>query len=183
MPPQFGGLGLGLAIAKSIVDAHQGQIRAESSGIGRGAIFTVTLPLAEPQQILDAQPPRSELPASKKAVRILLVDDHEDTLEFMGRFLTLSGHQVVTAATYEKALTVGRQEKFDLVISDLGLPDGSGYELMRALQSLSPVKGIALSGYGMKADVDRSLAAGFSIHLTKPCDLSVLNTTIEKVIS
>ena len=183
VPPQFGGLGLGLAIAKSIVDAHQGQIRAESSGIGRGAIFTVTLPLAEPQQILDAQPPRSELPAAKKAVRILLVDDHEDTLEFMGRFLTLSGHQVVTAATYEKALTVGRQENFDLVISDLGLPDGSGYELMRALQALSPVKGIALSGYGMKADVDRSLAAGFSVHLTKPCDLSVLNTTIEKVIS
>jgi CheY-like chemotaxis protein len=69
------------------------------------------------------------------------------------------------------------------VISDLGLPDGSGYELMRALQALSPVKGIALSGYGMKADVDRSLAAGFSVHLTKPCDLSVLNTTIEKVIS
>ncbi len=183
VPPQFGGLGLGLAIAKSIVDAHQGQIRAESFGIGRGAIFTVILPLAEPQQILDAQPPRSELPAAKKAVRILLVDDHEDTLEFMGRFLTLCGHQVVTAATYEKALTVGRQEKFDLVISDLGLPDGSGYELMRALRSVSPVKGIALSGYGMKADVDRSLAAGFSVHLTKPCDLSALNTIIEKVIS
>jgi CheY-like chemotaxis protein len=79
-------------------------------------------------------------------------------------------------------LTVGRREKFDLLISDLGLPDGHGYELMRPLQSLS-VKGIALSGYGMKADVDRSVAAGFSVHLTKPCDLSVLNTTIKKVIS
>jgi hypothetical protein len=81
-------------IAKSIVDAHQGQIRAESSGLGTGAIFTVSLPLAEPQQILDAQPPRSELPAAKKAVRILLVDDREDTWEFTARCLTLCGHQV-----------------------------------------------------------------------------------------
>lgn len=78
---------------------------------------------------------------------------------------------------------MGQQQGFDLVISDIGLPDGSGYELMHALQALSSIKGIALSGYGMKADVDRSVAAGFSAHLTKPCDLSVLNSTIEKVLS
>ena len=182
VPSQFGGLGLGLAISKGIVDAHEGQIQAESLGLGRGATFTVTLPLAETQQIPNAPPPRPEPSAAQKDVRILLVDDHEDTLEFMSRFLTLCGHKVVTASTYRKALSVGQQQEFDLVISDVGLPDGSGYELMPALQALSPVKGIALSGYGMKSDVDRSMAAGFSAHLTKPCDLSVLNATIEKVL-
>ena len=183
VPPQFGGLGLGLAIAKAIVDAHEGQIRAESSGSGSGATFTVTLPLAETQQILNAEPPRPEPLAANKAVRILLVDDHEDTLEFMSRFLTLCGHEVVTASNYGEAVSVGQKRKFDLVISDIGLPDGNGYELMHVLQALSPIKGIALSGYGMKADVDRSEAAGFSAHLTKPCDLSVLNVTIEKILS
>jgi signal transduction histidine kinase len=183
VPPQFGGLGLGLAIVRAIVDAHHGQIHAESSGPGQGATFTVTLPLAEDKQILEAEPPRPETPVARKTVRILLVDDHEDTLEFMSRFLTLSGHEVVNASSYGKALNAGKQHQFDVVISDIGLPDGNGYALMQALQALSPVKGIALSGYGMKADVDRSLAAGFAAHLTKPCDLSVLNATIEKVLS
>jgi signal transduction histidine kinase/CheY-like chemotaxis protein len=183
VPPQFGGLGLGLAIARAIVDAHQGQIQAESSGPGQGATFTVTLPLAEDNQIQEAEPPRPEKPVAGKTVRVLLVDDHDDTLEFMSRFLKLSGHEVITASSYGQALNAGKQHQFDVVISDIGLPDGNGYALMQALQARSPVKGIALSGYGMKADVDRSLAAGFAAHLTKPCDLSVLNATIEKVLS
>ena len=133
---------------------------------------------------LRTQRSRAAEPAAvNKSVRILLVDDHEDTLEFMSRFLTLCGHKVVAASTYEKALSAGRQQQFDLLISDIGLPGGSGYELMAALQAFSSVKGIALSGYGMKADVDQSAAAGFSAHLTKPCDLPTLNATIEKVLS
>jgi signal transduction histidine kinase/CheY-like chemotaxis protein len=183
VPPQFGGLGLGLSIAKAIVDAHEGQIRAESSGSGTGATFTVTLPLAESQQILKADPPRPEPLTANKAVRILLVDDHQDTLEFMSRFLTLGGHHVATASNYEEALSLGQSQEFDLVISDIGLPDGNGYDLIHELRARSPIKGIALSGYGMKADVDRSESAGFSAHLTKPCDLSVLNSTIEKILS
>jgi signal transduction histidine kinase/anti-sigma regulatory factor (Ser/Thr protein kinase) len=183
VPPQFGGLGLGLSIAKAIVDGHEGQIRAESSGSGTGATFTVTLPLVEAQQIPKGEPPRPEPLAANKAVRILLVDDHQDTLEFMSRFLTLCGHKVATASNYGEALSIGQKQEFDLVISDIGLPDGNGYELMHVLQAQSPIKGIALSGYGMKADIDRSEAAGFSAHLTKPCDLSVLNSTIEKLLS
>jgi signal transduction histidine kinase len=183
VPPQFGGLGLGLAIAKSIVDAHEGQIRAESPGLGSGSTLIVTLPLAETQRMRDPELPAPVPAAAKKPVRILLVDDHEDTLEFMSRFLTLSGHQVVSASNYQKALNIGRAQAFDLLISDIGLPDGNGYQLMQALQALGPVRGIALSGYGMKSDVDGSLLAGFSAHLTKPCDLAVLNATIEKVLS
>jgi CheY-like chemotaxis protein len=181
--PRFGGLGLGLAISKFIVDAHQGEIWAESPGLGKGATFIVNLPLAETEQIQSA--PRSEpkLLAVNKPVRILLVDDHVDTLDVMGRLLTRCGHEVVTASTYRNALSVGEQQEFDLLISDLGLHDGSGYELMSKLRAVSSIKGIALSGYGMKADIERSLTAGFSAHLTKPCDLSVLNATIQKVLS
>jgi signal transduction histidine kinase/CheY-like chemotaxis protein len=183
VPLQFGGLGLGLAISKGIVDAHEGQIQAQSLGPGRGATFTVTLPLAESEQIPDAPPLSSDKPAAKKNFRILFVDDHADTLEFMTRFLTRMGHQVFTASTYREALSTGQQQEIDVLISDIGLPDGNGYNLIAALQAFSPIKGIVLSGYGMKPDVDRSMAAGFSAHLTKPCDLTVLNATIEKVMS
>ena len=101
----------------------------------------------------------------------------------MSRFLVLCGHEVATAATYQQALKISQEQKFDLLLSDLGLPDGDGYQLMRVLQAASPVKGVALSGYGMNADVQASLAAGFSAHLTKPCDLSLLSATIERVVS
>jgi signal transduction histidine kinase len=181
--PQFGGLGLGLAIAKAIVDAHQGRILAESLGVGLGSTFTVTLPLAETQASSKEQLLPAKTSSHDKAVRILLVDDHEDTLEFMSRYLALCGHEVATAATYQTALRISQEQQFDLLLSDLGLPDGDGYQLMRVLQTASPIKGIALSGYGMNADVQASLAAGFSAHLTKPCDLSLLSTIIEKVVS
>jgi CheY-like chemotaxis protein len=183
VPSQFGGLGLGLAIAKGIVDAHEGQIRAESPGFGGGATFIVILPLAETEPAVPAPPLPLEPPHPRRVVQILLVDDHQDTLEFMSRFLRLCGHEVVAAPTYERALALGQRQEFDLVISDIGLPDRNGYDLMRALRALSPVKGIALSGYGMKEDVDRSLAAGFAAHLTKPCDPSVLSSTIEQVLA
>jgi signal transduction histidine kinase len=181
--PRFGGLGLGLAISKFIVDAHQGEIWAESPGLGKGATFTVNLPLAETEQIQNAPSSEPKPTAVSKPVRILLVDDHFDTLDVMGRLLTRCGHEVITASTYSKALGIGQQQKFDLLISDLGLLEGSGYELMSTLRAESAIKGIALSGYGMKADIDRSLAAGFSAHLTKPCDVSVLNATIQRVLS
>jgi CheY-like chemotaxis protein len=181
--PQFGGLGLGLAIARGIVDAHEGQIRAQSAGIGMGATFSITLPLAETKQVLDAQPKKPHPPPAQTRIRILLVDDHQDTLEFMSRFLVISGHDVVTASSYRKALIAAQEQQFDLVISDISLPDGNGYELMQALQASLPIKGIALSGHGMKADVDRSLTAGFSAHMTKPCDPLVLISTIAKVLS
>jgi signal transduction histidine kinase len=179
--PRFGGLGLGLAITKYIVDAHQGQIWAQSPGAGKGATFTVSLPLVETEQ--SAEAPRPKHPAVNRPVRILLAEDHADTLDVMSRFLTLCGHEVVAASSYEQALSFGQQREFDLLISDLGLRDGTGYDLMARLRAVSSVKGIALSGYGMAADIARSLAAGFSAHLTKPCDASALNAAIQKVLS
>jgi hypothetical protein len=133
--PRFSGLGLGLAISRFIVEAHRGKIWAESTGRDKGASFTVSLPLAEREQVQSVPPPVAKPPPVSRPVRILLVDDHLDTLEFMSRLLAHSGHEVVSASTYKKALSVGRHQKFDLLISDLGLHDGSGYELMSELQA------------------------------------------------
>ena len=114
---------------------------------------------------------------------ILIVEDRPIDRQLLATILRTRGHELVEASDGEEALDALKQIGPDLVISDIGLPGGSGNQLMSALQALSPVKGIALSGYGMKADVDRSEAAGFSAHMTKPCDLSVLNAIIDKVLS
>ncbi len=184
IPVQFGGLGLGLAITRSIVDAHGGEIRAESEGIGHGATFIVSLPLTE-------APPVRELPASpaqrlspRAALNILLVDDHADTRTSLQRLLTRRGHTVTLAGSCQEALSQAATQTFDLVVSDLGLPDGSGHDLMRALVASHPgLPGIALSGYGMETDIERSHAAGFTIHLTKPMDFAVLEAAIEKTMA
>ena len=184
IPAQFGGLGLGLAITRSIVDAHGGEIRAESAGLGRGATFVVSLPLTADPAVAEApiNPPQ---PASPRAGRrILLVDDHADTRTSLQRLLTRRGHSITLAGSCQEALGRAASEEFDLVISDLGLPDGNGHDLMRTLRaSHATMAGIALSGYGMETDIERSHAAGFAAHLTKPMDFAVLEATIEKVLA
>jgi signal transduction histidine kinase/CheY-like chemotaxis protein len=164
---RFGGLGLGLAVCKALVELHGGTIEAASGGKGRGASLTVTLPTAP-------APPRAEAPASPAAVRparslrILLVEDHEDTLHVMAAFLETAHHQVHVAQDVASALALAGRHDFDLVVSDLGLPDGSGLDLMRKLRESHGLKGVAVSGYGTAEDVAQSLAAGFVEHLTKP---------------
>jgi len=178
---RFGGLGLGLAISKSIIDAHNGEIRVESLGVEKGTTFFVTLPEAEP-----CSAPAEPLPApgaspAAGAFRILLVDDHEDTRMIMGRLLGLRGYKVTEAATFREALAVAREQEFDLLVSDLGLPDGHGHDLMRTIRKERSLQGIALSGYGMESDVANSLEAGFCLHLTKPVDFLELGAAIEKI--
>lgn len=178
---QFGGLGLGLAISKNIVDAHGGEIWAESKGVGRGATFVIKLPLADVLTAKASQAGALTPAVAPRGVRILLVDDHEDTRHAVQRLLGRRGHQVTTASTSSEALHLIGTEEFDLLVSDLGLPDCSGHELVRKVHSIRSIPAIALSGYGMESDVERSHEAGFLAHLTKPVDINVLQATIEKI--
>jgi len=176
---QYGGLGLGLAISSAIVTAHGGEIKAESQGRGHGAEFTVTLgsvpaPAAtSPQNATPDQPPR--------ALSLLVVEDHETTRTVLERLLTHSGHRVTTASTLHEALAAYNAAHFDAVISDLGLPDGSGIDLMVQIQSIRPVPAIALSGYGMEADLQRSKAAGFFAHLVKPVNMDQIKQLLTQI--
>lgn len=180
---QFGGLGLGLAIGTSILAAHGGTIRAESAGIDHGATFTVELPLRA------AMPPPASsiltvLPALKevRSLRILLVEDHKDTRTTLQLYLQASKNEVVAVGTAREALEVAAQREFDVVISDIGLPDdGGGYALMRLLRDRHELQGIAVSGYGMEEDVALSKAAGFAHHLTKPISLDRLKKLLVEV--
>jgi PAS domain S-box-containing protein len=184
-PRRTGGLGLGLAISKAIAEMHGGTLTAASAGLGEGATFTLSLPCDRTAaEIPDAQEPDQEIENPKPQVqnlRILLVEDHADTAEAMADLLSLNGHQVTTAGSVAEALTLAADGAFDFVISDLGLPDGSGLDLMRELSARHGLRGIALSGYGMEDDIRQSLEAGFLKHLTKPVNLPALQATLREV--
>jgi signal transduction histidine kinase len=180
---RFGGLGLGLAITKGLVDAHEGTIIGQSAGRDQGASFTVRLPVAAdiPQRQPESMP-RADQPW-RAAVRVLLVEDHEETLKILAMLLRRLSFDVTTASSIKAALAAAAEKRFDLLISDLGLPDGLGYELMRSLRTTIHVRGIALSGYGMSSDLRLSQEAGFAEHLVKPVDLKVLQDTIARVLA
>ncbi|MEN3940231.1 CheR family methyltransferase [Prosthecobacter sp. SYSU 5D2] len=176
---QFGGLGLGLAISKAIVMAHGGEIIAESQGEGHGATFSVELATGNAPQI---QPVKADPPVGPDHhLRLLVVEDHEATLAVLYRLLTRRGHQVTTATNSRDALTAYAAANFDAVITDLGLPDGSGLDLMREIQRQRPVPGIALSGYGMEEDFHQTKEAGFFAHLVKPVNLDQLRLLLNQL--
>ncbi len=181
---QFGGLGLGLAICKAIMDIHGGVIRAHSDGPGTGATFTVELPVAfvTEQEVVAAQPPQGHNNASER-LRVLLVEDHPDTREVLSRLLNDASYSVKTASSVEAALQLAAAERFDVVISDLGLPDGTGYDLMKELRDRHGIRGIALSGYGMEQDQRRSREVGFLDHVVKPVDVSQLVAVIQRIVN
>ena len=177
--PRFGGVGLGLAISAHLVQEHHGRIWAESPGRNCGSTFHIELPLAP-----TTMSGRVKLPPpdpKHRPLRVLLVEDHEASRATLQRLLNLRGHAVTGAATLSQARELAGSTAFDIVVSDLGLPDGSGHELMRELNRSQHVCGIALSGNGMASDVKQSLAAGFNEHLTKPVDVATLERAMLRV--
>ena len=177
---QLGGLGLGLAISKALVEAHHGSISAESRGRDSGATFTALFPTCERNAIPESSDaPRST--AKRRSVRLLLVEDHEDTNRSLTRMLRRRGYEVHPANDIRSALDIATRKQFDVLVSDIGLPDGSGIDLLKALRAKRDVFGIALSGYGMEEDIRRSGEAGFSHHLVKPVDLNKLDSIIQEM--
>ena len=179
---RFGGLGLGLAISKAIVDLHTGELRATSAGKGQGATFTVELATVDAAAGRKASPDIEKLSAPNRPLRLLIAEDYDNAREAMIRLLKRDGHEVFAAASYAEALALAGDNICDVVISDLGLPDGSGLDLMRNIRKTHDWPGIALSGYGTEADVRTSKAAGFSVHLVKPVDFSDLRKAIARVM-
>jgi PAS domain S-box-containing protein len=179
---RYGGLGLGLAISKRVVDLHHGTISARSAGPEQGSTFVVTLNAMEtsllegPVLFLESEP------AVARHLRILFVEDHKDTARVLGRILQNAGFEVSHADSLVKARELAHSRRFDLVISDVGLPDGSGLDLMRGLRETQGLSGIALSGFGTDDDVAASAVAGFAEHLTKPVDWERLRSAIERLI-
>jgi DNA-binding response OmpR family regulator len=164
-----------------VVDLHQGTIAARSDGQGQGATFVVTLNAMEtsllegPVLFLESEP------ALSSHVQILFVEDHKDTARVLGRILKSAGFEVSHADSLARARELAAGRRFDLVISDLGLPDGSGLDLMRHLRETHGLSGIALSGFGSDDDVTASKAAGFAEHVTKPVDWERLRSAIERL--
>ncbi len=188
---RFGGLGLGLTISQAIIEFHGGSLSAESAGKGQGATFAVRLPVGDLPAVEAAGEAAAQVakapphePAGAPPSHILLVEDHSDTADAMADLLRSMGYQVSVADSVAAGLSAAEHlaGRIDLVLSDLGLPDGSGLDLMRELHDRYSVRGIALSGYGMEEDVRKSLSAGFDRHLTKPVNLQALQTAIQEIL-
>lgn len=173
---QFGGLGLGLAIAHALTLRHGGSLQAYSAGEGLGASFTVTLPLTDAIPVERAAPTLSR--GDGGPLRILLVEDNQDTTLAMVTLLGMSGHSVDAAATVADARSMASNGHYDLLISDLGLPDGNGMDVVRAFAQHQSAPSIAMTGYGMDEDIRRCRDAGFTAHVTKPVGFDRLNELI-----
>ena len=175
----FGGLGLGLAICKALVEQHRGTLTGISPGRGQGATFTVSLATVPvPAAVVPAG--SAARPAESPSLRLLVVEDNEPTLEVMTALLELAGHDVKAAPDVRTARSLAESHPFDLVVSDLGLPDGNGFDLMSELRDRYGLQGIAVSGFGMEEDLRRSREAGFLEHLVKPVDVDKLKAAIAR---
>lgn len=192
-----GGLGIGLTLSRSLVELHGGRIFAESHGPGSGATFHIWLPCANDLKSLDdrsnSNPLRSSHTSSEPSsdrknevppLRICIVEDLDDTRELMRTLLELDGHQVRTASNGQSGLQCLFSDTFDLALIDIGLPDMTGYEVIRQFRSTkadTSLKAIALTGFGQSSDVQRATTSGFDGHLVKPVDPEQLQNLCLKV--
>jgi PAS domain S-box-containing protein len=181
---RYGGLGLGMAISKALVEIHAGEISAASEGQGRGSTFSVNLPSIHASTIklpLTAPPGRPRRDA--QGINILLVEDHEDSAEVMSRLLREKGYSVQTCSRVAEAVKIAGERRFNLILSDIGLPDGTGIDLIHQVRQHSSIPAIALTGFGMDQDIERYKAAGFDAHLTKPVNFQKLEMIINQFFS
>jgi signal transduction histidine kinase/CheY-like chemotaxis protein len=178
---RFGGLGLGLAISKSLAQAHGGTLTAQSEGRDRGSTFIFSMPTLSAVEATVPGKATSEF--SQHGLKILLVDDHQDTCAALEKLLARRGHLVAATHNVRSAMEAAVRNKFDLLISDIALPDGTGMDLMMQLRAISKIRGIAISGFGNNGDIERSLQAGFSEHLIKPIKLEELQAAIERAVA
>ena len=189
---RHGGLGLGLSIAHRLVHLHGGKIEAHSEGLGRGARFTVRLPLSE--SMLTPYAPDSDVPsvqdseARLKGISVLAVDDNEDMLQLMEQMLSWEGAIVRIAANGRDAMRIAAEFVPDVLVLDIGMPDENGYDLLKRLRnaaskSAAHLPAIAVTGYASAEDTSRSLAAGFQAHLAKPFEMNQLFASIESVVT
>ncbi len=188
---RFGGVGLGLTISNTLIAMHGGSIEAVSGGRGQGALFRIDLPIARPEQldVPEESGPAAPLLAAagaeepRRPRRILLVEDHEATRRALAQLLKRRQFEVLAAGSVAEARALAENAEIDLLVSDIGLPDGNGCELMAELREQRQLPGIALTGYGMDHDIVRSQAAGFLVHLTKPVAMQALDRALATVLA
>jgi len=187
-----GGLGLGLAIARHLVEIHGGTIRAESRGEGEGATFTITLPLidsaprsAEMAPVVEETAPRLPQPLLLSGLKVLLVDDDSDTLNLMATALTRRQANVTAVSSAGEAMLAIRQERPDVLVSDIAMPDEDGYGLIEKVRSLEngdceSIPAVAITAYAKEEDRARALSSGFQIYLAKPIELTELVSVVAR---
>lgn len=178
---KFGGLGLGLAISKSLVDSHGGRLEASSRGKNTGTTFQLALKAVAEERGAPAS--QSRALDQEHKLRILVVDDHDDTRRVLANLLRAKGHEVLTAMNVASALETLSRESIDVLLSDIGLPDGTGYDLMERAKAFQRFMGIALSGFGTAEDVLRATESGFAHHLIKPVNVGQLEAVLAGVTS
>jgi len=183
-----GGLGIGLALVKSFVEAHGGRTSVSSDGAGRGSRFSVTLPLmrrAAAESPTGAQQPSPKPLCPGGVCRVLLVEDAPDTLDMLKVVFQSRGYETTACETADEALRAASSLWFDIVVSDIGLPQTDGYELigrLREIPHLRDVPAVALTGYAAQKDAETALAAGFNVHIPKPVDPDVLSNAVEQLL-